>query len=402
MMKLALLLAGVVGTAAQTCAPTDAELQTVVSITLAQATKLDAQRAAIACLTSCVGGGSCTCDGGISGGSGPAPGGGGAPGGGLTIMVDPAYAATLGSDAAFADCYLTAAEIASDPEAATFAANFVAATAAQLNVDPSMIQISGISTDGDSVPGCDGTTAGTVGSGSTINVDPSYASSLGSDAAFADCYLDSVEIASDPEAAAFAANYIAAVAANLGVDPSTISVSGISTDGDNTPGCAGSTVNSGMTLHVDPAFAASLGSDASFADCYLTPAEIASDPEAAAVAAQLIGAMAAQLNVDPSTITLTGISTDSDPTPGCQGTVNHGLAVTVDPTYASAMGSASAFSDCWLTNAEIASDPDAAAFAGAFIASTAAQLNVDPSMITLSGISTQGFAQPGCTDTTGR
>ena len=401
MMKLALLLAGVVGTAAQTCAPTDSELDTVVRITLAQATKLDAQRAAIQCLTACVGGGSCTCDGGISGGSGPSPGGG--ANGGLTIMVDPAYAATLGTDAAFADCYLTPAEIASDPDAAAFAAQFVAATAAQLGVDPSMVQVSGISTDGDSTPGCAAGTPGTVGSGNTISVDPAYAASLGSDAAFADCYLTPAEIASDPEAAAFAANYITAVAANLGVDPSMITVSGISTDGDNTPGCAGSSVGSGMTLHVDPAFAASLGTDAAFADCYLSPEEIASDPEAAAVAAQLIAATAAQLGVDPSTITLTGISTDSDPAPGCQGgSIGHGMALTVDDNYAASMGDANAFSDCWLTTDEIASDPDAAAFAAAFIASTAAQLNVDPSLIQLSGISTQGLAQPGCTPAGGR
>ena len=43
LLKYAAVFASVVGTAAQTCAPTDAELDTVVRITLAQQTKLEAQ-----------------------------------------------------------------------------------------------------------------------------------------------------------------------------------------------------------------------------------------------------------------------------------------------------------------------------------------------------------------------
>lgn len=396
MLKYVAVLASAVGTTAQTCAPTDAELDTVVRITLAQQTKLQAQRTAIDCLVGCIGGGSCTCAGGISGGFGPSPSPGGAQGG-MTIIVDPEYAASLGSDAAFADCYLSPAEIASDPEAAAFAANFIAATAAQLGVDPSMIQIAGISTDNDNIPGCGVGAPGTVTSGHTINVDSSYAATLGSDSAFADCFLDPDEIASDPEAAAFAASYIATVAAQLGVDPSMIQINGISTDGDNTPGCASGNQQQSLTVQVDPSYIASLGSDDAFADCFLTPEEIATDPDAAALAASFIATTAANLGVDPSAITLSGISTDTDPAPGCQGdALNHGMALTVSDSYAGTLGDADAFADCWLTPEEVASDPDAASFVNAFITSTADQLGVDPSTIAINGISTAGLAAPGC------
>ena len=148
---------------------------------------------------------------------------------------------------------------------------------------------------------------------------------------------------------------------------------------------------------MDPDYIDALGDQDAFADCFLTPEEIASDPEAAALAAQFIASTAAQLGVDPSAITLTGFSTDSDPAPGCQGgSLNHGLALTVDDTYAGTLGDADAFADCWLSPEEVATDPEAAAFVDAFVASTAAQLGVDPSSIVLNGVSTAGLAEPGC------
>ena len=152
-----------------------------------------------------------------------------------------------------------------------------------------------------------------------------------------------------------------------------------------------------MTVHVDPDYINALGDSDAFADCFLTPEEIASDPDAAALAASFIATTAGQLGVDPSTIVLNGISTDSDPAPGCQGNdLDHALAMTVDDTYADALGDDNAFADCWLSPEEQASDPDAAAFVDAFIQSTAAQLGVDPSTIAVGGISTAGLAEPGC------
>lgn len=238
LIKYAALLAGVVGATAQSCAPTDAELNTVLQITLAQMTKLEAQRAAVTCLVDCVGGGSCTCGGGITPGgatAGPAPPpSGSGVGGDVTVHVDPDYLASLGDTDAFADCYLSPEEIASDPDAAALAASFVATTAASLGVDPSTITLSGISTDSDPAPGCQGND---INHGLAMTIDDTYANSLGDADAFADCWLSPEEQASDPEAAAFVDAFIQSTAAQLGVDPSTITMGGISTAGLAEPGC---------------------------------------------------------------------------------------------------------------------------------------------------------------------
>ena len=421
MSSLALRLACVLGATAaatdvdtarrslqdSTCSPTDAELATVINIVMAAQTKLEAQTAAVACLRGCIGGGSCTCGGGISGGFGPQPGGGGQPGGSISIIVDPDYAAALGSADALADCYLSPEEIANDPEAQALRDNFILATAAQLGVDPSVIQLQGLHTDGDTTIGCAfGSEPGTVPGGHTIVVDNAYASALGSDGAFDDCFLTPEEIAADPQAAAFALAYRQTVATELGVPVDQIVLNGISTSGNSGPGCGdGGTANGGMTINVNSDFANALGDDNNaLDDCYLTAEEIAADPEAAALADQLRAVLAAQLGVPASQIDMTGFSTDGDNIPGCADTpaVGHTLDVTVDPDYASVLGSDSAFADCYLSSSEIATDPEAAAFAAAFIAQTAEELGVEPSSIVLNGISTDGDTTPGCNAAAGR
>jgi hypothetical protein len=311
---------------------------------------------------------------------------------GLTIHISDEFAATLGSSAAFADCWLTTDEINTDPEAAAFVASFVAATAVQLGVDPAAIQIAGISTDGDSTPGC-----GSSGQQMTLNMDPAYIASLGTPEQLADCYLSMAEIQSDPEALALATQFIAATAAQLGLDPSTIKIAGFSTDGDNEPGCNNEPdIGAGITMMVDPSYALAMGSDAAFADCWLSNDEIQSDPEAAAFAASFIVATAAQIGVDPSAIVLNGISTDGDTTPGCGSSTDGGVTITVGTEFVASMGDGAAFADCYLTMEEIASDPEAAAFAAAFIASTAESLGISPSKVVLNGISTDGDDEPGC------
>jgi hypothetical protein len=72
------------------------------------------------------------------------------------VLVNGEFVTALGSDAAFADCYLTTDEIASDPQAAAFAATFIAATAVSMGVDPADLVFDGISTVGNEGPGCDG------------------------------------------------------------------------------------------------------------------------------------------------------------------------------------------------------------------------------------------------------
>jgi hypothetical protein len=76
-----------------------------------------------------------------------------------------------------------------------------------------------------------------VGSSAEFLMHGEFVAALGSDAAFADCYLTTDEIASDPQAAAFAATFIAATAVSIGVDPADLVFGGISTVGNEGPGC---------------------------------------------------------------------------------------------------------------------------------------------------------------------
>lgn len=171
------------------------------------------------------------------------PGGGGAApgtvGGGMSLTVSPDYAASLTDSVpgALDDCYITPGEAAADPDAAAMFEAFRSAVAENMGVDPSMVQLTGVHTDGDSEIGCGGGTS--VGGGFSLNVDDTYINSLGTSDALSDCLIDASEMASDPEAAAMAQAIIEAQAAALGVDPSTISITGVHTDGDPAPGCQG-------------------------------------------------------------------------------------------------------------------------------------------------------------------
>jgi hypothetical protein len=124
-----------------------------------------------------------------------------------------------------------------DPDAAAMFEAFRSAVAENMGVDPSMVQLTGVHTDGDSEIGCGGGTS--VGGGFSLNVDDTYINSLGTSDALSDCLIDASEMASDPDAAAMAQAIIEAQAAALGVDPSTISITGVHTDGDPAPGCQG-------------------------------------------------------------------------------------------------------------------------------------------------------------------
>ena len=157
----------------------------------------------------------------------------------VTVLIDPAFAAAL-HPTAFDDCFLTPEEMSTSPAAMAFAAAFRESTAASLGISPDAVQLNGLSTDGDDIPGCaDGGGAG-VTSGSTITVSPEFAASLHA-TAFDDCYLTPEEMATSPAAMAFAAAFRESTAASLGVSPDAIILSGISTDGDDAPGCGGGT-----------------------------------------------------------------------------------------------------------------------------------------------------------------
>ena len=405
--------------AADTCSPSDAELLTLIEIVLAQNEKLTQQTSLISCITGCQVSLDAACDcAGTVVPSPPAPPGPVTPApappstddpttvnSGLVVNVSPEYQASFGDDAAFADCFLTPEEIASDPEAAAFAAAFIQTMAAQMGVDASAVELQGISTDGDDEPGCDGTTTGgaAAGGGMVINVTPEFSASMGDDAAFNDCFLTPEEIASDPEAAAFAAAFIASTAASLGIDPATVSLGGISTAGQPGPGCGTNSAGVGSTTSVvvGDDYAAALADSGGFDDCRLSAAEIAADTEAAALAQAFAETQAAAMGVPVSDITITSIeATDGQ---GC-GQAPHAassLAVAATPEFVNSLGAPGFLDDCYITVEEYNSNANAQALVDAFIATQAATLGIPASSIAVSGISTDDDDVMGCS-TTGR
>merc|ERR1711871_1423167 len=165
--------------------------------------------------------------------------------------------------------------MATSDAAMAFAQAFREATAATLGVSPDSIVLNGISTDGDTEPGCAGGDDSGVTTGTTIQVTDEFAANL-HPTAFDDCYLTAEEMSTSDAAMAFAQAFRETTAAALGVSPDSIVLNGISTDGDDEPGCAGgddSGFTSGTTIHVDPEYAANLHPTA-FDDCWLTAEEM--------------------------------------------------------------------------------------------------------------------------------
>ena len=122
------------------------------------------------------------------------------------------------------------------------------------------------------------------------------------------------------------------VAAQLGVTPDQVQLTGVHTDGDDVVGCGGQ-LSSGFSLNVDDSYVAALGDSDALADCVITADEMAADPDAAAMAAAIVAAQAAALGIDPSTITITAVHTDGDPTPGCQNAGRRRLKVDGSHSY---------------------------------------------------------------------
>merc|ERR1719453_2086034 len=84
-----------------------------------------------------------------------AEGSSGGLGSSTTIHVSDEFAQSLHDSATvFDDCFLTPEEIATSDAAAAFVQVFRETTAASLGVSPEDIDLNGISTDGDTEPGC--------------------------------------------------------------------------------------------------------------------------------------------------------------------------------------------------------------------------------------------------------
>lgn len=86
-------------------------------------------------------------------------------------------------------------------------------------------------------------------------------------------------------------------------------------------GCTTGTVQSQFAVGVNPSYYNTLVdglSAGALADCYISAAEMAADPQVGALAQAIAGAQAGALGVDSATLTVTGVHTDGDAAPGCQ------------------------------------------------------------------------------------
>jgi hypothetical protein len=165
--------------------------------------------------------------------------------GGMTVQIAAEYLPTLDAMGALDDCWVTPIEMSRNAQTAEFLSTFIQATAAAQGVDPSTIQVSGLSTDGDSSPGCNGQQIvvpplppTTPDDSYVLHVDPAVSANLGDASAWSDCFLDEAEIAASPAAEAWVSAFRLHRAEQLALDPMDVPVLGISLDNDNTPGCA--------------------------------------------------------------------------------------------------------------------------------------------------------------------
>ena len=321
-------------------------------------------------------------------------------GSGMSMIVDPAYAATLGSSSALADCYLTPEEIATDPEAAALAASFIAETANQLGVPPSQVEISGISLDSDNVPGCapgygPGDASGANLRSITIALDEAYTGRLGNPMSRADCVLTPSEIAADPQVARVARAFTGAACnlMDMGAASSTgcATGSGITVQRIQLVGCGDeSRTVPDVTVQVSRFFSNALGSTSAYVDCSITTDELS--PTGQDFVNQIIQNEAVLLGRDPSTISVDSISVDGDSTEGCgqNAGLSGGFGVTLDPDYLDVLHDGTALDDGTLDANEIANDADAAALAEAFRQTICDSLGlVDCTQVNIDGIDLQ-------------
>jgi hypothetical protein len=163
---------------------------------------------------------------------------------GMTIPIVAEYLPTLDAMGALDDCWVTPVEMSRNAQTAEFLSAFIQATAAAQGVDPNTIVVSGLSTDGDNQPGCNGQQIVVpplpeiLSDNYVIHVDPAVSSNFGDASAWADCYLDESEIAASPAAEAWVSAFRVHRAEQLGIDPLDVPVLGMSIDSDSEPGCA--------------------------------------------------------------------------------------------------------------------------------------------------------------------
>ena len=322
----------------------------------------------------------------------------------MSLTVDSGFAEALGDEDALADCYLTPEEIATDPEAAALAAQFIAQTAASIGVDPSAIDVSGISLDNDEIPGC--APGFEIGEAPhvraiTIAMDDAFTGRLGNAFARADCKLTPVEIASDPALARIARGFSGAACSIIGLmgtdlradtnfDCSTST--GITVASIQLVGCGQPNTSPEVTIQVPEAFGNSLAGVTAYTDCTITADELS--PTGQDFISQVVQNEALLLGVAPSQVTLDAIFMDGDSEAGCgqNAGLSGGFGVDLDPDYLSTLADGTdGLDDGTLSPEEIAADADAQALADEFRAAICASLGlVDCSQIDIDGIDVIG------------
>lgn len=125
-------------------------------------------------------------------------------------------------------------------------------------------------------------------------------------------------------------------------------------------------------------------------DCWISPEEIALHPYATLLRdeyAHFVATQIAAAGIGAADVDIHGFSSDGDNIPGCNAdVVTHAVTIGIGTGLQQELGNSQAFYDCWLTMEEISGDPEAAAFADAFIQATADTLNVNANQVTLNGI----------------
>lgn len=316
----------------------------------------------------------------------------------LILNIDSGYAEAVGDSDTLADCFLTPEEIAMNPEAAALAADYIAETAASMGVDPSSIDITGISLDSDNVPGCaPGFEQGGDGevTAITIAMDDGFTGHMGNAMARADCILTPREIASDPQLARIARGFSGAACSMMGLmgadsgsgTAADCSASGVRVTNIMLVGCDQLNTIPELTIQVPGAFGNALAGASAYGDCTLTNDELS--PTGRDFANQVAHNEAVLLGVPSEEVTLDTIHMDGDTQEGCgQGAgMSGGFGLELNPEYLNSLGSDGALDDGSLSPEEIAADPAAAALADEFRLAVCASLGLtDCSQIDIDGI----------------
>ncbi len=192
---------------------------------------------------------------------------------------------------------------------------------------------------------------------------------------------NSTALRTDPEAAALAAALQAQLCAELQLDDcSRVQIQGI---GGAPPGVGGS-----FSVDITSEYQAALTLADTNGDGDLTPAEIAANPDAAAMVAALQVSVCDQLATctDPSTISISQIANIADP--AGTGTVSHNLQLGVTDDFHAHLMEADTNGDGVLEPDEMAAHPTAAAIVEAMQQSICDSIPActDPSTISIDGI----------------